>query len=504
MNRKITIDPLTRIEGHLSIRVDVEEGKVITAECSGEMFRGFEAILQGRDPMDAQQIMQRICGVCPVAHGIASCMAQEEAYGVAPPQNGQLLRNLIQGSNFLQSHILHFYHLSAVDWIDLAAIQKYEGSDPTLRNLQTWVQTQIETQQLFPLAPLFPRYEGNYADDALTNEMGLKNYVIALEMRALAHQMGAIWCGKLPHAPGLIPGGVTESVTARKVARFRSALKRVATFIDDAYLPDVQRVATAFPDYFEVGRGCGNFLTYGMFGQPTGSEEPTFSPGVLMDGKLQTFHQDQITEDTCYSRFSSPSGIHPSSGASAPDPHKDKAYSWIKAPRYAGQVMEVGPLARVLTAYKRGTDPNLVNLVDKYLEALAVDATALPSVLGRHLSRALEAKIVATKMLEWVEMLAPEEPTNTPFTIPQTGTGAGLTEAARGALGHWLQIRNGKISNYQCVVPTTWNCSPRDDEGNPGATEQALMGTPVNNVENPLEAARVVRSFDPCLACAVH
>ena len=504
MTTKVTIDPLTRIEGHLSVKIDVEEGKVSNAECVGEMFRGFEAILAGRHPLDAQQITQRICGVCPVSHGIASCLAQEDAYGIAPPRNGWLLRNLIQGANYLNSHITHFYQLSAVDWMDLEALTRYEGPDPTLANLRAWTETQLETQQMFPLAPFFPRYEGSYVDDDAINELGIKNYVTALDMRAKAHQLGAMWCGKLPHAPGLVPGGITEKVTVRKVARFRSLLKELAYFIDNAYLPDVFRVAGEFPEYLEIGKGCENYLTYGVFVDPGKQEGDTFRPGALIQGKFHKFDDRLITEDTGHSRFSSPSGLQPDKGRGMPDPHKPNAYSWIKAPRYNGQAMEVGPLARMAVAYHQKSDSQLVDLVEQSLEKLSAGPEALASVLGRHLTRALEASLVVKWMARWGEMLDASGPTTTKLAIPESGIGRGLTEAPRGALGHWIVIEDGKIANYQCVVPTTWNCSPRDDQGVPGPTEQALMGTPIFDTEQPIEAARIVRSFDPCLACAVH
>ncbi len=504
MGKTINIDPITRIEGHLAIRIEVESNLITKAYCSGEMFRGFETILKGRDPLDAQQITQRICGVCPVSHGIASILAQDQAYGIIPPKNGRILRNLIMGANYLQSHILHFYHLAALDFVDIAAILNYSGKDPVLNNLKGWVNSEISSKSVFPAAPFLPRYKGEYLTDDELNFTAIRNYLEALEMRAVAHRAGAIFAGKLPHAASLVPGGVTEKVTADKIAAYKSLINKLRTFIDNGYLNDVAGVAKTFPDYFKLGKGCGNFLAYGVFHESDDSSDLLFPPGIIVNGKLTGFNASGITEDIRYSLYSSGSGIHPSRSETIASPHKSDAYSWIKAPRYNSMVMEVGPLARVMVAYLNGENFKLKKLVDDLLSALDKKPGDLVSVMGRHAARAIEAKIVADKCAQWVDELEPGEPSFEDFKIPETGTGVGLTEAPRGALGHWLTIKKQKIEGYQCVVPTTWNCSPRDDSGNPGAVEQALIGTPVNDSENPLEAARIVRSFDPCIACAVH
>ena len=503
MARSVKIDPLTRIEGHLAFRVEVESNRVVEAFCSGEMFRGFEVILRDRHPMDAQQITQRICGVCPVSHGLASVSAQDEAYQVVPPKNGMLLRNLVHACEFLMSHIIHFYHLSALDFIDITAITQYTGNDPQLTHLKGWVQAQLASKSLYPAAPFLPRYESKYIEDAALNLMGIKHYLDALKIRAVCHKMAAAFGGKIPHLPSLVPGGITEKVTVDKIAAFTSMLAEVRTFIEQSYLPDVLAVAQAFPDYWEFGRGYGNFLAYGVFPESESGSAKLFPAGVVIEGKLAGLNDTAITEDVMYSLFSSQSGLSPSKGQTVPDPHKTRAYSWIKAPRYNTTVMEVGSLARLMVAYLGG-HPTVKNLLDPLLAKLGKTPDNLVSVMGRHAARAIESKMIADRCAEWVAQLTPGEPTCKDFTIPATTRGVGLTEAARGALGHWLEIENGKIKNYQCVVPTTWNCSPRDDRGNPGAIEHALVGTPVADERNPIEAARVVRSFDPCIACAVH
>jgi len=504
MTKTINIDPITRIEGHLAIRVEVESNSIVKAYSSGEMFRGFEIILKGRDPLDAQQITQRICGVCPVSHGIASILAQDQAYGIRPPKNGRILRNLIMGANYLQSHILHFYHLAALDFVDIAVILNYTGKDPVLNNLKGWVKSEVSSKSVFPAAPFLPRYKGEYLADDELNFTAIRNYLEALEMRAVAHKAGAIFAGKLPHAASLIPGGVTEKVSADKIAAYKSLMNKLRSFIDNGYLNDVAGVAKEFPDYFKLGKGCGNFLAYGAFRESDGGSQLLFPPGVIIDGRLSDFYPSKITEDVSHSLYSSGSGIHPSRSETTPSPHKNGAYSWIKAPRYNGLAMEVGPLARVMVAYFKGKNLKLKKLVDDLLSNLDKKPGDLVSVMGRHAARAIEAKIVADRCAQWVDELVPGEPSFKDFKIPETGTGVGLTEAPRGALGHWLTIKNHKIERYQCVVPTTWNCSPRDDSKNPGPVEQALEGTPVMDDKNPLEAARIVRSFDPCIACAVH
>lgn len=500
----VAIDPVSRIEGHLAIHTQVEAGRIVDARLSGEMFRGFEKILQGRHPMDAQQITQRICGVCPVSHGTASVLAQEMAYNVAPPKNGRLVRNLILGANYIQSHILHFYHLAALDYVDITAVTGYQGKDRLLQDLKGWVQKQTASKAEFAAAPFLPRYEGKYIQDEELNLRAVRHYLEGLDLRALAHKACALFAGKMPHMASLVPGGVTEQVTADKIAAYGAILSKLQAFIESAYLPDVLDVAAAFPEYFSIGRGCGNFLACGGF--PEGEDrEKTFLPaGVLAGGKALTFESGKITEDVKYSLFSSPSGLAPSVGQTAPRPGKSDAYSWLKAPRYDGSVMEVGPLARMLVAYHSGRIPQVKPMVDAVLAKFKATPEAMVSVLGRHAARAIECKIVADRCAAWLDALVPGEPTFNDFEIPQSCSGVGLVEAPRGALGHWIEIRDRKISRYQCVVPTTWNGSPRDDRGNPGPIEQALIGTPVADEAHPLEAARIVRSFDPCIACAVH
>jgi hydrogenase large subunit len=501
---KIVIDPVTRIEGHLKIEAVTEGGVVKEARCSGLLFRGFEQILRGRDPRDAQRITQRICGVCPTAHATASTLALDDAFGIAAdvPPNGRVLRNLLFGSNYIQSHILHFYHLAALDFVDVAACAGYTGPDGRLRQVADFIARGA-------LAPFFPRYEGDYRLPKEVNQAATSHYVEALDMRRTAHEMQAIFGGKMPHSMGIFPGGALGQVTVDKITEFRWRLERLRDFIDNIYIPDVLAVAKAYSDYFQIGSGCKQYLSYGNWDldqEPDLTRRKRKLPHGRFNGKTMTvepFDPQHIREHVRHSWYTSESNLPPSRGQTEADPTKPGAYSFIKAPRYADETHEVGPLARMIVAYGQG-EPTTTKLIDGALSELGAEPTALFSVLGRHAARALETKLVADAMAGWLLELKPGEPGCAQYELPEQGDGMGLTEAPRGALGHWIDIQGGVIANYQAVVPTTWNCSPRDDNGQPGACEQALEGTKIRDEENPFELVRIVRSFDPCLACSIH
>lgn len=473
---KITIDPVTRIEGHLKIEVTVDGGVITEAKSSGTMFRGFEIILQGRDPLDAPHYTQRICGVCPISHGMASCLNLESAFGVTVPDNGRILRNLVLGANFVMSHILHFYHLAALDYIN--------------------------TSGVIDIAPWVPRYE---TQDMVTGETAaalVGHYVEALAIRRKAHQMGAIFGGKLPCAPSFVPGGCTEVPTQEKIDEFRTLLAEQRSFIDNTLLPDVLAVAGLFSDYFSIGQGCGNLLAYGVFDLTDGTK--LLARGRYTDGVLASVEPDKIIEYVAHSKYTANSGNrNPADGVTEPDADKPDAYSWLKAPRYDNKVHEAGPLARMVSNYLQG-DATTQELVDGVLSEFNAGLDALFSVLGRHAARALEAKLVADAMDGWLNELVVDEPVYAESDIPKSASGIGLTEAPRGALGHWINIQNSKIDSYQVITPTNWNASPIDDLGQLGPIEQALVGTPVADETQPIEILRVVHSFDPCLACSVH
>jgi hydrogenase large subunit len=502
---KIVIEPVTRIEGHLKIETVVEGGVVKEARSSGNLFRGLELILRGRDPRDAQIITQRICGVCPQSHGVAAALNLDSAFGISDkiPNNARIIRNLIQGAHVAQDHVLHFYHLAALDYVDVTDVAKYEGRDSTLNSVKDFISRG-------ELGPFVPRYEGDYRLPPEVNQQAVAHYIDALEIRRLGHEMVSAFSGKIPHSVGIVPGGVTATPTIDVITSFLWKLRRLQDFINNVYIPDVLAVASAYPDYCEIGVGCRNLLSYGAYDLENGEPDLTLRKRLFRQGttsadlKAGKLDISKITESVKHSWYqSSSSGRHPAQGETKPEYGKEGAYSWVKAPRYDGKVYEVGPLARVAVTYAYG-DPTMKKLVDWALAELKASPSVLFSVMGRHLARALSAKFIADSMDKWLLELKPGEPTFIEYTVPEEGKGAGLTEASRGALGHWIEIKGRKIANYQCVVPTTWNASPRDDNGNPGPIEQAITGTKVKDKNNPFEIVRIVRSFDPCLGCAIH
>ncbi len=505
---KVHLDPITRIEGHLSIEIDVQGGKVVDAKSKGDMFRGFETILRGRNPVDANQITQRICGVCPVSHGIASSKCLDDSFGISPNKNGRLLRNLVLAANYLQSHIIHFYHLAALDYVDITAVLDYKGNDKKLKNLKAWAKNELETKKdrkdaLTSVSPFLPRYEGDfYIKDHDLNMAAIEHYVKALDLRMKSHKMVTLFGGRAPHLIGLVPGGVTQVPTGDKISEYHDLLEEVEEFVNQIYINDVIAVAKAYGDYFGIGT-YDRFLSYGVFEENPEQTEFMLERG-LYDGKnLKEFDAKKIAEHVRYARYKSGSRLHPYKGDTDPNPGKSGAYTWLKAPRYDDMPMEVGPLARVVVAYLSG-NKGVKKEVDGLLKLFDADISAVFSTLGRHASRAIEAKLICQQAKTWLDQLDKGGDPRSAYEIPETGEGEGLTEAPRGALGHWIVVKDKKIQNYQCVVPTTWFCGPRDDKGVKGPVEQALIGTPISDNKNPIEAARVVRSFDPCIACAVH
>ncbi len=454
------IDPVTRIEGHLSIQVTIDSvggvQQVTDARATGTLFRGFENILQNRPPADAPHITERICGVCPVAHGLAAVSAIEAAAGVTVPDAARIMRNLVNGADFLHSHILHFYQLSLLDYVDGPARGPWSPSWTTDKRITGTAASQL-----------------------------VSHYLAALDARRKAHELGALFGGRLPHPPTYVPGGFTTTPRADRISQFQTQIAELLTFIQNTYLPDVNAVASAYGDYFSLGAGPRNLMAFGVFDLDSAGRNKLLSRGRVTGGStsVQTVDPAAVTEAVTYSWYQDASPVAPSAGTTVPAYPKTNGYSWLKAPRYSGAVYETGPLARmwVSGAYNRGI-----------------------SVMDRHLARAQEAVVIAQAMQQWVTSLSPTSSYYANFTMPTSGQGAGLTEAARGALGHWLSISGSAISRYQIVTPTCWNASPRDNNGVAGALEQALIGTPVVNTAEPIEVIRVVHSLDPCLACAVH
>jgi hydrogenase large subunit len=502
---KIVIDPVTRIEGHLKLECVVENGVVKDARATGNLFRGIELILKGRDPRDASVIAQRICGVCPQSHAYAATLALDSAFGIADkiPDNGRIIRNLIHGVQSVQDNVLHFYHLAALDYVNVADVAKYSGNDSELNSVKDFIQRGA-------LNPFLPRYEGDYRLKPEVNQQAVAHYVRALEIRRIGQEAVAIYGGKIPHSVGMVPGGVTSVPTIDNMMAYIWKIKILQDFVDNVYIPDVLAVAGAYMDYAEIGKGCRNLLSYGLYdldgkSPDYATRERLFKQGTIgADLKPGPLDTSKITEQVKHSWYQdATSNRHPSNGETAPQYNKPGAYTWVKAPRYDGKVYEVGPLARVAVTYAKG-DLKMKELVEGSLNKLKAKPSALFSVLGRHLARALSAKFIADQLEGWALQLKPGQPTYVEYQLPEEASGMGIIEGTRGALGHWIEIRNKKIANYHAVVPTTWNMSPMDDQGQHGPVEQALIGTKVKDEKNPFEIVRIVRSFDPCLACAIH
>jgi hydrogenase large subunit len=502
---RVVIDPLTRIEGHLKVEVEIENGVVTEAKSSGTLFRGLEIILKGRDPRDAQRITQRVCGVCPAPHAIASALNLDSAFGIDDkiPDNGRIIRNLILGAAELSDHILHFYHLCALDYVDVTKIKDYEGDDQDLISIKNFIKRG-------ELGPFVPRYEGDYRLPQKANEAAVSHYIKALQMRKKGQEMVAIFGGKMPHNVAVLPGGVASTPTVDNITNFLWRLKEIKEFVDNVYIPDVIAVAKVYSDYFEIGKGCGRVLSYGVY-DLDGKEKNLVKRSRLhasgrtsLNLKYEEIDPQKIAEYVKYSYYdNSSTARHPKDGITAPVPEKPGAYSWLKSPRYEGMVYEVGPLARMMVNYAKG-NKRVKELIEGALSEVGMKPENMFSTMGRHLARALETKFLAEAMEDWVLSLKVGEPCYVEYDVPDESEGIGLAEAARGALCHTIRIKEKKIENYQVITPSTWNISPKDDKDQPGPLEQALIGTKVKDENNPFEIVRIVRSFDPCLACSVH
>ena len=554
--RKIVIDPLTRIEGHLRIEARVENGQVTDAWSAGTMFRGIELILQGRDPREAWLMTQRICGVCTTVHALCSVRAVENALGITVPDNARLMRNLIEGAQFIQDHVVHFYHLHAPDWVDIVnalqgdptatsnlaqSISDWPDSSPDyFQSVRDRLQTFVDSGQLGIFANAYwghPAYklppEGNL--------LAAAHYLEALGWQREIMQMHAILGGKNPHPQTYLVGGMALPVDAsspdalnfQSINTLRTLATKALDFVTQVYIPDLLLVASFYKEWASLGRGPGNYLSVGDFPTTTsGDPSDLWLPrGIVMDANLaaapQALDPERIQEYITHSWYTyaagDETGLHPYQGETrpsytGPQPpfdylNTDEKYSWLKAPRYEGRSMEVGPLARMVVAYAAG-HTRARQVIDQTLAALGVGPEALFSTLGRVAARGVETLLIAERMGNWLDQLetniaAGDLATHNgalwdPSTWPAEAIGWGSTEAPRGGLTHWVHISNGKIENYQTVVPTTWNGSPRDALGQRGAWEEALIGTPVADPQQPIEVLRTVHSFDPCMACAVH
>jgi len=554
---RLVVDPITRIEGHLRIEAVVENGTITDAYSSGTMVRGFEKILKGRDPRDAWAFTERACGVCTTVHALASVRTVEDALGISVPQNAELIRNLMFCTQYAQDHVVHFYHLHALDWVDVVSALKADpqktseiavsispwpkSSAKYFAGVQQKLKAFVESGQLGIFAN---GYWGNpsYKLPPEVNLLAVTHYLEALEWQREIVKIHTIFGGKNPH-PNYLVGGVPCSINPDEVNAINmdrlnqvgSLIKQATAFVEQVYIPDLMAIAGFYKDWAGYGGGVKNYLAYGDlptrgYGQP---DYFKFARGAILNRNLSEVYPvngknvEEIKEYISHSWYKyaggDATGLHPFAGETEFDytgpmpPYEqlnvEGKYSWLKTPRWKDNAMEVGPLARLLVSYAKGST-EVKDVVNEALGKLGVPVTALFSTLGRTAARGLETRLIVHWMQGFFDDLMTqikvgELSTFTrdkwePSTWPATAEGVGLTEAPRGALAHWIKIKNGAIDNYQLVVPSTWNASPRDAKGQRSPYEEALIGTHLANPDQPLEILRTVHSFDPCIACAVH
>jgi len=561
MTERVVVDPITRIEGHLRIEAQMDGDKIAQAFSSGTMVRGIELILQGRDPRDAWAYAQRICGVCTLVHGIASVRSVEDALNYTIPANAQIIRNLMIAAQYVHDHVMHFYHLHALDWVDVVSAL---DADPkaTSELAQTvsphWPKSSpgyfsdmkkklkgfVEGGQLGIFAKGYWGHPA-YKLPAEANLMAVAHYLEALAWQRDVVKLHTIFGGKNPH-PNFLVGGVPSAIdlnsdsaiNAKKLAQVQEVIDKMMVFVDQVYVPDTLAIAGFYKDWGAQGEGVGNFMCYGDL-PAKGMSDPSsymIPAGVILNRDLSTIHPvdmnnaDEIQEFVSSSWYDysggKDQGLHPYDGETKLDyegrggptpPYEqlnvDDGYSWLKSPRWKGKAMEVGPLARVLMLYASGHEQTK-ELVGMTLSKLDVPVEALFSTLGRTAARTLETKVMVDAMQNWYnELITNIKAGDTrtfnenlwePSSWPAEARGVGYMEAPRGALAHWVVIKNGIIDNYQAVVPSTWNAGPRDSEGQAGPYEAALQGHALHDPKQPIEILRTIHSFDPCIACAVH
>ncbi|MBK6621162.1 MAG: nickel-dependent hydrogenase large subunit [Saprospirales bacterium] len=557
MSQRIVIDPITRIEGHLRIEADIANGKVTDAFSSGTMVRLIEEILKGRDPRDAWAFVGRVCGVCTTVHSLASVRSVEDALDIVIPPNAELVRNIMFCTQYMHDHVVHFYHLHALDWVDIVSalkadpkatselaqsISNYPKSSPGyFSDLQKRLTKFVESGQLGIFANGYWGHPA-YKLPPEVNLIGVAHYLEALEWQKEIVKVHTIFGGKNPH-PNYLVGGMAcaiglddvSGINAERLAYVEQLLKDGKEFIEQVYIPDLLAIAPFYLDWGAIGGGLGNYMSYGDL--PTnGYNDPMsfkFPSGVILNKDVANVLDVDLRDDVQVQEFIGHSwyeyeggdevGLHPWKGETkinytGPKPpyqnlDMDAKYSFLKTPRWKGSAMEVGPLARMLVGYGRGRE-DFKEVVDSALSKLGVPITALFSTLGRTAARGLETVLVTQWALEFYDQLitnlrngdtrmANMEKFN-PERWPAKAMGVGHSEAPRGALAHWCVIEDKKLANYQLVVPSTWNASPRDLQGQRSAYEAALLDTPIADPDQPVEILRTIHSFDPCLACAVH
>lgn len=556
MANRIVVDPVTRIEGHLRIEAEIKDGKIVDAYSSSTMVRGIENIVKGRDPRNVWAFVQRTCGVCTTVHALASVRAVEDALGMVIPPNAEMVRNIMEGALYMHDHTVHFYHLHALDWVDVVNALKADPKKTSeiAQSISNWpkssvgyftdVQNRIrkfvESGQLGIFAN---GYWGHpqMKLPAEVNLLGVAHYLEALEWQKEIVKVHTLFGGKNPH-PNYLVGGMACAINtedpgglnAERLAMVGKLLKEGKQFIEQVYIPDLLAIASFYKDWGAIGKGFGNYMSYGDFPM-NGYNDPSnfkFEPGIILNRDLSKVmdvdHRNGDIEEfinNSWYDYEEGDGVgkHPWEGETninytGPQPPYDfldveSKYSFIKTPRWRGMPMEVGPLSRLLVSYARG-NKEVQEAVNGALAHLDVPVEALFSTLGRTAARGIETQLVANWTMEFYDTLlnniknGDQRMATTelwePKTWPSEAKGVGFTEAPRGSLAHWIKIKDGKTENYQQVVPTTWNASPRDAKGQRSAYESALIDTPVADPELPLEIIRTIHSFDPCLACAVH
>ena len=552
---RVVVDPITRIEGHLRIEAQSENGKITKAWASSTQFRGIEIIMQGRDPRDAWAFTQRICGVCTAVHAVASCRAVEDALNIKIPANANTIRNLVTGMQFIQDHVIHFYHLHALDWVDVvsalsadpAAAAKIAQSispwpnngEPELRAVQNRLKKFVGSGQL----GIFTNgYWGHpaYKLPPEVNLIAVSHYLQALDWQRDVIRLHTVFGGKNPH-PNFLVGGMASAINldeaatinAVRLAELTGMIARARAFVEQVYWPDLLTIAGYYKEWGAIGSGVPNYLACGEFPEADvrDVDKLYFPRGIILDKDLTKVHEYDQAKVREYIHSSwyeyqkgDEAGLHPYEGETFPRYTGPKTpwtylqdetkYTWMKAPRYEGRAMQVGPLARMLVAYASG-HRDVRDIVGEALGKLKVGPEVLFSTLGRTAARGMETVLITRKMEQWLGELITrigngDTATFTkekwePSTWPAKSEGYGYLDAPRGALGHWVQIEGGSISRYQCVVPSTWNCSPRDAQGQAGPYEASLADNhPLLDPQRPLEILRTIHSFDPCMACGVH
>jgi hydrogenase large subunit len=574
---RIVVDPITRIEGHLRIEADINASNTITAAySSGTQVRGMEKILVGRDPREAWAFAQRTCGVCTTVNAIASVRAVENALGITIPKVANIMRNMMLAQQYVHDHVMHFYHLHALDWVDIVSALKADPAETATlqKSLSAWpnntteyfagvqakVKAIVDSGQLGIFGNAYWGHPA-YKLPPAVNLLAVAHYLEALDWQRDVVQIHVVFGGKNPH-PSFLVGGAPISInmngasvppkdddeddsgvfsgrqpglTPEGLAVIEASIVKIRQFVKEVYLPDLLAIASYYPEYLNQGAGPNNFLTWGEFpgDNPNNPASMLVPPGVITAGNLaavtkpsaadKTRMLEYVTRSWYSYKAGNTKGLHPWDGETTfnytgPKPPYTQLtvtgkYSWLKSPRWNGSAMEVGPLARVLMMYAGG-NAEVKALVDQVLAKLGVPIAKLNSTLGRTAARGIETQVFADALARYYNDLVTAIKAGdvstfnrskwSPATWPASAQGFGLTEAPRGALGHWIVIASGKIKNYQQVVPTTWNASPRDAAGKPGPYEVALVGTKLADPTKPLEILRTVHSFDPCMSCAVH